>query len=349
MANLPYISPELLESYQKEISNQTSTATSKRKMASLKKFFGWAKTEGHIPQNPIEAIAPLPQPTANGTPKKPLKISNIIKIGAVVGMAVLVFLLAARVKLPIPFRLAPAGEPTASLFPTASPTPPPSPITVSPIPTPAPSLREEIDPIFAKIYQDGVLTLEGTESAIKSLGGLVIEAASLVLKTENNTDGDIEIAPDGSGITHFLFEGTGQNFLNAQAPNLTSGSLYYGIVANNSTGYNLLKLQSGSTPTTRFSVDALGNTYLGGNITIGNNLIIGGAPRFTNLGRLTSITGYYQNSGVFEIDQGGPDFVDITKSGAAATADAITFRLDETGYTASNYDTLVLSRINGEI
>jgi hypothetical protein len=347
MANLPYISPELLESYQKEISAQTSHATTKRKMASLKKFFGWAKTEGHIPQNPIEAIAPLPQPPVNVTPKKPLKISNIIKIGALVGMAVLVFLLVGKLGLPIPFRLAPAGEPTASLFPTTSPTPTPSSVAVSPTPTPAPSLREEIDPIFAKIYQDGVLTLEGTESALKSLGGLVIEAASLVLKTENNTDGDIEITPDGSGIAHFLFEGTGQNFLNAQAPNLTSGSLYYGIVANNSTGYNLLKLQSGSTPTTRFSVDALGNTYLGGNITIGNNLIIGGAPRFTNLGRLTSITGYYQDSGLFQIDQGGPDYAKIIKDGVAATADSVTFKLDETGQTASAYDTLVLSRVNG--
>lgn len=347
MANLPYISPELLQSYQKEISSQTSAATSKRKMASLKKFFGWAKTEGHIVQNPIEAIAPLPQPPVNAAPKKPLKISNLVKIGSLLGMAVLVFLLVGRVKIPIPFRLAPASEPTASLFPITNPTTVPSSVTVTPTPTPAPSIREEIDPIFSKIYKDGVLTLEGASPALKAIGGLLIEASSLAFKTENNTDGDIEIAPDGSGIAHFLFEGTGQNFLNAQAPNLTSGSLYYGIVANNSTGYNLLKLQSGSSPTTRFSVDALGNTYLGGNITIGNNLIIGGATRFTNMGRLTSITGYYQDSGLFQIDQGGPDYAKITKDGVSSTADAVTFKLDETGQTASNYDTLVLSRLNG--
>src|SRR3990172_4390837 len=102
MANLPYISPELLKSYQKEISTQASPATSRRKMASLKKFFGWAKTEGHIDQNPIETMAPLPQPFAKVTPKKPLKISNILKVGALVGMAILVFLLIGKLKLPVP-------------------------------------------------------------------------------------------------------------------------------------------------------------------------------------------------------------------------------------------------------
>jgi hypothetical protein len=346
MANLPYISPELVQSYQKEIASQASPATSKRKTASLKKFFGWAKNEGHIQDNPIQPPVLSPQPVEKATPKRPHKISNFIKIGALVGLAVLIFLLVGKVKIPIPFRLAPASGPTASLFPTTNPTVAPE---LSPTPTPAPAtgLFQELDPIFSKIYKDGVLTLEGTAPALKAIGGLLIEASSLVIGTENNTNGDIEITPDGTGIAHFLFEGTGENFLNAQAPNLTSGSLYYGIVANNSTGYNLLKLQSGSSPTTRFSVDALGNTYLGGNITIGNNLIIGGAPRFTNLGRLTSITGYYQDSGIFQIDQGGPDYANITKDGVTATADSVTFRLDETGQTASVYDTLVLSRLNG--
>src|SRR4030042_1899956 len=350
MANLPFISPELLNSYQKEISSQGSPATSKRRMASLKKFLGWAKDEGTIEVNPFElqaVQAPTPEPEVITPPKKKSHIvSNIIKVGLVAGLAVLVFLLVGRVKVPISFIFSPAKEPTASVFPPLSPTPTPTPSQEA-SPSAAPSgIFAELDPLFSKIYKDGVLTLEGAEPALKAIGGLLIEAKSLILSTEHNTDGEITISPDGNGIANFIFEGNGENFLKAQAANLTSGSLYYGVVANNSTGYNLLKLQSGSNPIHRFSVDAVGNVYLGVNITVGNNLIMGGATRFTNLGRLASITGYYQDSGIFEIAQGGPDYAKITKATTAST-DSATFKIDETGKTASEYDTLVLSRLNG--
>src|SRR3990167_4008224 len=341
MPNLPYISPELLSQYQREISSQASRATAKRKTASLKQFLGWAHKEGYVQENLADKLSAPPSyampPSPASTPQKKYSSRLILGFGILAMSIILLFLLVKKLKLPVPFRPAPASEITT--------------VTATPITTPVAEKPVDTSTIIAELKQEAIKLVQQTlEWASFEEGNLKIGGApvsSLLLSTGDTTDGDITINPDGSGIAHFLFEGTGQNFLNAQAPNLTSGSLYYGIVANNSTGYNLLKLQSGSTPTTRFSVDALGNTYLGGNITIGNNLIIGGAPRFTNLGRLTSITGYYQNSGVFEIDQGGPDYVNITKSGAAASADALTFKLDETGYTASNYDTLVLSRING--
>jgi hypothetical protein len=111
------------------------------------------------------------------------------------------------------------------------------------------------------INSDGELLLAASSPAIKAKSGnFLIEGQAVTLKTTDGAGGNIEINPDGNGITHFLFEGTGKNFLNAQAPNLTSGSLFYGVVANNSTGYDLLRLQSGSKPITKLSVDGAGNT-----------------------------------------------------------------------------------------
>ncbi len=211
---------------------------------------------------------------------------------------------------------------------------------------------------------DGKLILAGESPTVKGDGNLLIEGSTVTIKTTDGGDGNIEINPDGHGIAHFLFEGTGKNFLNAQGPNMSSGSLYYGIVANNSlgTGYDLLRLQSGSHPTTKFSVDGSGNTFIDGKLTVDNNinitgnggLQVAGVTRLTNLGRLASITGYYQDSGLFQIDQGVPDSAKITKvlssSTGASTADTLTLTLDEsTLSTGSGSDTLVLNRLGGAL
>lgn len=86
-------------------------------------------------------------------------------------------------------------------------------------------------------------------------------------------------------------------------------------------------------------------------INLDGNLKIGGVTRFNSMGRLASITGYYQDSGLFKIDQGAADWAKLdktmtTKTGAAG-ADVLTLSLDESALTTgSEYDALVISRKN---
>ncbi len=200
----------------------------------------------------------------------------------------------------------------------------------------------------------GSLNLASESPAINAkAGNLLVQGQAVTVKTVDGGNGNIEINPDGSGIAHFLFEGSTGNFLNAQAPNLNSGSLYYGIVANNSISYDLLKLQSGSSPTTKFRVDSQGNTTAKGSInTTNGGFQTSGITRLSNLGRLSSITGYYQDSGNFGINQGAPDTATITKTLTSTTgsalAEVLNLTLDETTLsTGSNESTLVLNRLGG--
>jgi len=196
---------------------------------------------------------------------------------------------------------------------------------------------------------NGSLNLASTSPAINAKAGtLLVQGQAVTVKSVDGGNGNIEINPDGSGIAHFLFEGSTGNFLNAQAPNLNSGSLYYGVVANNAAGYYLLKLQSGSTtPITRFSVDALGNASASGNINAGGDLQTAGVSRVSTAGALENITGYSQNSGNFTINQKPGDFASILKTGSALS-NAVNITLDErTAPNASDYAALVLRRYNG--
>jgi hypothetical protein len=198
------------------------------------------------------------------------------------------------------------------------------------------------------VDENGSLNLASTSPAINAKAGtLLVQGQAVTVKSVDGGNGNIEINPDGSGIAHFLFEGSTGNFLNAQAPNLNSGSLYYGVVANNAAGYYLLKLQSGSSPITRFSVDALGNTSASGNINAGGDLQTAGVSRVSTAGALENITGYSQNSGNFTINQKPGDFASILKTGSALS-NAVNITLDErTAPNASDYAALVLRRYNG--
>ncbi|KKT65656.1 MAG: hypothetical protein UW60_C0039G0009 [Candidatus Woesebacteria bacterium GW2011_GWA2_44_33] len=102
MPNLPYFSPELLREYQRQINSQASPATAKRRMAALKRFFGWAHQEGHIPENPIQEMLPPLTPGAQIiTTRAPrFKLSNVFKLGIPLVLVILVFLLVRNVKLP---------------------------------------------------------------------------------------------------------------------------------------------------------------------------------------------------------------------------------------------------------
>ncbi|MCK4588209.1 hypothetical protein KAT60_00140, partial [Candidatus Woesebacteria bacterium] len=338
---LPNISPELLKAYQEEIAKRTSPATAKRKASSLRRFFSWAHQEGHIDENP------LAQPSGSiiaQPPEKPkpsfFRFSNILRFAGLAGLVVLVFLLAKRVQISIPWRLAPATEEEI----------------VQQIPQPTPVPQEfDTKAIIAEIREE-VLKSVGDFSidwASFEDGNLLIggdEVSEMALSTADTSDGDITINPDGAGIAHFLFEGTSSNFLNAQAPNLIDGSLYYGIVANNATEYDLVKLQSGSKPITRFSVDALGNTYIDGDLNVEEDISTDDTTRLTAEGELENITGYTQTEGNFTISQTAGESATIIKKNTTALSDLLVLTLDERGKPETSnsiYSTLVLNRYDG--
>ena len=205
------------------------------------------------------------------------------------------------------------------------------------------------DPGIPGVTSDGSLVLAGeSPSIIGEDGNLLIEGQAVTIKTIDGSGGNLEFNPDANGIAHFLFEGNKGNFLNAQGPNLTTGSLYYGMVPNNATGYDLIRLQSGSPKmTTKFSVDALGNTFIAGELNIAGDIQTGGVDRLSSSGALKNINGYSQTSGNFTINQTGGDFASITKKGSALS-DVLSLTLDERGANnASTYSALVLKRYNG--
>ncbi|MGB6881947.1 MAG: hypothetical protein WBD86_01460, partial [Microgenomates group bacterium] len=342
MPNLPNISPELLKAYQEEIVKRTSPATAKRKTSSLRRFFDWAHKEGHIDENPLEEKVQERKPEVR-YPKYPiLRPINLLKLGGLVGLAVLIFLLLGKLQLPIPFRPAPATEEEiVQQIPQASPIPPDLDTETIIL-----NIKEEVLKSIGDFsinwasFEDGNLLIGGTD------------VSEISLSTADTSDGDITINPDGAGIVHFLFEGTSSNFLNAQAPNLIDGSLYYGIVANNATGYDLIKLQSGSKPITRFSVDAIGDTYIGGGLDVEEDISTQDTIRLTSEGALTNITGYAQTEGNFAITQTAGETATITKKNTTALSDLLTLTLDERGKPETSnsiYSTLVLKRYDGAI
>src|SRR5258708_38551927 len=119
------------------------------------------------------------------------------------------------------------------------------------------------------------------------------------------------------------------------------------MVPNNATGYDLIRLQSGCPKiTTKINVEALGNTYIGGDLNVKGDIATNGVDRLTSTGALKNITGYSQNSGNFVINQTGGDYASISKTGSALS-DVLNLTLDERGAShGSDYAALVLKRYN---
>ena len=443
MANLPYISPDIIAQYSNQIAKTASLATAKRKMASLRKFFDWAHSTGHIKENPLEEVPQLGIAEAPSFPRFGARVA--IGLGVLALSVLLIFLLTRKLQIPIPFLPAPASENGV----TQLPQPTPGIIQTTPGTTSTPTILsawtiftkmnlkgsdgtpvigaqtitfklykspDDNTPLWTsssqqetpdtngnisialdnvptdvffsndKLYlsatigsteikdripvssansasnlqgfapaspnegagpntipviaDDGSLLLASQAPAIKATqGNLLVEGQTVTIATPTGSDGNVEINPNGYGYAHFLFEGNDRNFLNAQAPNLTNGSLYYGVVANNATGYDLIRLQSGSNPITRFNVDAYGNTGIWGNLSTG------GVQRLSSTGALSNITGYNQTSGNFTITQNPGNFASITQTGTALS-DLLTLTLDERNKPMSSYSTLTLNRYN---
>lgn len=99
-------------------------------------------------------------------------------------------------------------------------------------------------------------------------GTFQISAPSLSLVTATGTNGNITLAPDGTGQVNLNGNTTTTNFFNVSNAQLTTGSLITGTAANNNSGFNLINLFSGSSPTSKFRVDNAGNTTIAGDLTI---------------------------------------------------------------------------------
>ena len=123
-------------------------------------------------------------------------------------------------------------------------------------------------------------------------GTFQISAPALSLATTTGSSGNITIAPDGTGQVNVNGNTTTTNFFNVADAQLSTGTLITGTVGNNTTGFKLLDLLSGTSPTSKFSVDASGNTTLAGTLSLPNS------------NTLTGVTNYIEASGGLAVGSG---------------------------------------------
>ncbi|MEK7458042.1 MAG: site-specific integrase, partial [Patescibacteria group bacterium] len=113
----------------------------------------------------------------------------------------------------------------------------------------------------------GSLIIGLTSPTIKSNAGtFLLEGNVLSLATNTTTNGNIALAPDGTGQVSFTGGTTTQDFITVTNANLSTGKLINGTVGNNNTGYKFLSFTGGSTPSEKFYVGALGNVYAGNSL-----------------------------------------------------------------------------------
>jgi len=141
----------------------------------------------------------------------------------------------------------------------------------------------------------GNINLGETSPTIKSTSGtLGIEGQAVLIKATDGSGGNITINPDANGQIKLITEGTGvsDGFINATNANLTSGNLFNASINNTNRAYNFINFSNYNIGTTllssRFSVDAYGNTFIGGtlspaNISIGNTLLTSSASELNLL------------------------------------------------------------------
>ncbi|MEK7188779.1 MAG: hypothetical protein AAB685_02920, partial [Patescibacteria group bacterium] len=139
MSNLPQIPLELVRAYEEEIRKSASRATSKRKMSSLRKFFDWADSKGHIAGNPlIQSVPTVVSPAEGqseivlGKPKSKISFWSVMRISGALGLVILLVFLVTKIKIPIPFKRAPAQESSQGVFPSLHPSPQGGAVILSP-------------------------------------------------------------------------------------------------------------------------------------------------------------------------------------------------------------------------
>jgi len=137
----------------------------------------------------------------------------------------------------------------------------------------------------------GNINLGETSPTIKSTSGTMgIEAQAVLIKATDGSGGNIEINPDANGIIKLTTEGSGSTlvggFINATNANLAAGNLFNATINNTNRGYKFINFSNYNVGTTqltsRFSIDAYGNTNVGGTLST-TNLTVGSSSLVSNL------------------------------------------------------------------
>ncbi|MDD4410220.1 MAG: tail fiber domain-containing protein [Candidatus Shapirobacteria bacterium] len=137
------------------------------------------------------------------------------------------------------------------------------------------------------IDDNGNLKLSETSPTIKSTSGtLGIEGQALLFTATNSlATANIKIDPvNPNGAIQLNTTGNGSsNAIVATNSNLSTGNLFYGQIGNDNRGYNFIDFQnfnpSTSNYASRFSVDANGNTFVGGTLTVSGDIKANGTIR----------------------------------------------------------------------
>ncbi|MBU1084888.1 hypothetical protein KKB06_00910, partial [Patescibacteria group bacterium] len=120
------------------------------------------------------------------------------------------------------------------------------------------------------LTQEGDLYLASASPVLYSSSGTFsIKGQVLTLSTAIGTNGDIQIAPDGTGNLDINLSSTTQNAINITNANQTSGHLISGYLGNDTATGDLINLSVGSTAVEKFTVDTSGTGYFAGNLGLG--------------------------------------------------------------------------------
>jgi len=128
----------------------------------------------------------------------------------------------------------------------------------------------------------GNLVIASDSPTIWSTSGTFgIKGQAITIQTDTGTDGNITLAPDGTGVLNIVPTSGNQigGTINATNSALTTGALYTGRVENDNTGFDFLRFFGSSTPSEKFSVGALGSVDMANNLDVGGAGTISGTLR----------------------------------------------------------------------
>jgi len=304
MTQLPPITHTAVTVYGKRlVADGAAASTIDRKTSSIKKFLGWAEKNGYIESSNIpshhqvassswsypgstfappshdasaghgEVSADKSDPAWRDDKEDNIPAHHYARTGAFLiatgtTLLLLLFVVTKRdqvVRLVRNFAQTPTQTNKTSLLPSFPESPPAGRAGKSldsgngtPSPTPFPS-------------QPSILSDNGIFSRN---GPIKIEGTALTLSTGPFSNGNITIAPDAEGQLLIRSSTTSKNSIDIRNANLTTGDLIHANVGNNNTNYNFLSFTNGPNEKLRFQVDANGNTYIGGNATVQNKLLV---------------------------------------------------------------------------
>ncbi|MBI3290635.1 tail fiber domain-containing protein [Candidatus Microgenomates bacterium] len=399
--------PELIEKYKAYLAQTHPLSTQKRKISSLRSFFSWQKNDGRIGENPLDkesslsgtsdqlagnqsAVAESYETPETDTRQTALLAQNVfhqhlkpdklIKFSLVGSGALTTLALAFLVAKSPSTQFVALKSLASAAIETAKDTGKLVGLSggaqgVEVTPSPSPSLSGTSDQLagnqsaVAESYETPETDTRQTANRQLTPDKLKSE---ITLQTSPLSDGDITLAPDGQGQVLIRSGTTSQNSLDIRNANLTTGALIYGNVGNNGSNYDFIRFTNGIDEILHFSVDAVGNTYIGGKLDAGSlelrgdadiagelfakgnitsaksinaqNILTSGITRINKDGALTNITGYAQSSGNFNIAQLASDSASITRKKVSSSGDLLTLSLDESGVPSTIADTLVLER-----